>query len=55
MQENFSNLNMDNDIEQWFITRAQSSNKYQKQEDNRIEELQTVLRLLHELAWHTFF
>ncbi len=49
MQGNFSNLNMDNDIEQWFITRAQSSNKYQKQEDNRIEELQTVLRLLHEL------
>jgi predicted ATP-binding protein involved in virulence len=49
MINNFSNLNMESDIEQWFITRAQSSNSYQKQEDNRVIELQTVLTLLHEL------
>ncbi len=49
MENNFSNLNMENDIEQWFISRAQSSNSYQKQEDNRVVELKTVLMLLHEL------
>lgn len=49
MVNNFSNLNMENDIEQWFISRAQSSNAYQKQEDNRVIELQAVLTLLHEL------
>ena len=49
MQQNFSNLNMENDIEQWFITRAQSSNTYQQQEDNRVIELQAVLELLHKL------
>ncbi|MDQ7090873.1 MAG: AAA family ATPase [Methylococcales bacterium] len=49
MQQNFSNLNMENDIEQWFITRAQSSNSYQKQADNRVAELQIVLKLLHQL------
>jgi predicted ATP-binding protein involved in virulence len=49
MQTNFANLNMDNDIEHWFISRAQSSNSYQKQADNRIIELQTVLKLLHQL------
>lgn len=49
MRNNFSNLNMETDIEQWFISRAQSSNAYQKQEDNRVVELKTVLMLLHEL------
>lgn len=49
MENNFSNLNMETDIEQWFISRAQSSNAYQKQEDNRVIELKTVLMLLHEL------
>ncbi|MDD5214358.1 MAG: AAA family ATPase [Methylococcales bacterium] len=49
MANNFSNLNMETDIEQWFISRAQSSNAYQKQEDNRVVELKTVLTLLHEL------
>lgn len=49
MKNNFSNLNMETDIEQWFISRAQSSNAYQKQEDNRVIELKTVLMLLHEL------
>jgi predicted ATP-binding protein involved in virulence len=49
MGQNFSNLNMENDIEQWFITRAQSSNTYQQQEDNRVIELHAVLELLHKL------
>ncbi len=49
MQENFSNLNMNTDISQWFVTRAQSSNTFQKQEDNRVIELKTVLKLLNEL------
>ncbi len=49
MKNNFSNLNMENNIEQWFIIRAQSSNSYQKQEDNRVVELQSVLKLLHEI------
>ena len=49
MQHNFSNLNMESDIEQWFVTRAQSSNAYQKQEDNRDIELQAVIKLLHQI------
>lgn len=49
MKNNFSNLNMDTNIEQWFVTRAQSSNEFQKKEDNRKIEIDTVLKLLHEL------
>jgi predicted ATP-binding protein involved in virulence len=49
MANNFANLNMDTNIEEWFITRAKSSNPYQKQEDNREIELKTVLQLLHEI------
>lgn len=49
MRNNFSNLNMDTDIEQWFVIRAQSSNIYQKQEDNRKIEIDNVLTLLNRL------
>lgn len=46
---NFSSMNMDTDIEDWFVTLAQSANPYQKQEDNREIEIKTVLKLLHEI------
>lgn len=49
MENNFANLNMDTNIEEWFITRAKSANPYQKQEDNREIELKIVLILLHEI------
>lgn len=49
MQKDFSNLNMASDIEQWFIIRAQSSNEFQKKEDNRKVEIDTVLNLLNQL------
>jgi predicted ATP-binding protein involved in virulence len=46
---NFANLNMNTDIHDWFITRAQSSNPYQSEKDKRDTEIQTVIRLLHEV------
>lgn len=49
MSSNFSSLNMDVGIEEWFITLAQSSNRYQSQADNREVELTTVLKLLHAI------
>jgi predicted ATPase len=49
MKENFSSLNMNMGIEQWFVMQAQSSNKYQKQDDNREVEIETVLRILHQI------
>lgn len=49
MDQNFSNLNMNANIEQWFVLLAQSSNPYQSREDNREIEIKTVLQLLHLL------
>jgi predicted ATP-binding protein involved in virulence len=49
MEQNFSNLNMNANIEQWFVTLAQSSNPYQSREDNREVEIKTVLQLLNQL------
>ncbi|SFR52934.1 AAA family ATPase [Thiomicrospira sp. ALE5] len=49
MSQNFSNLNMNANIEQWFVTLAQSSNPYQSREDNREVEIKTVLQLLNQL------
>jgi len=45
MENEFSMLNMNVDIVQWFISIAQSSNPFQKQEDNREIEIRTVLKL----------
>lgn len=45
----FSNLNMNAGLEEWFITRAQSANPYQKAADNRRIEIDTVLTLMHEV------
>lgn len=49
MNNNFTSLNMDTGIEEWFVTLAQSVNPYQKQEDNREVEIKTVLKLIHEI------
>lgn len=49
MKDNFNSLNMDIDTEQWFTTLAQSSNPYQKAEDNREIEIKTVLKLLNQV------
>ncbi len=37
------------DIKEWIVQRAQSSNKFQKKEDNREAEIITLLNLLHEI------
>ncbi|MEN9434678.1 MAG: hypothetical protein RLZZ422_2267 [Pseudomonadota bacterium] len=49
MSNSFANLNMNISIEDWFITLAQSANPYQKPEDNRKVEIDTVLRLLNQI------
>lgn len=49
IRDNFSMLNMNYPIEEWFIQRAQSANDYQDEEDNREVELLTVLRVLHQI------
>ena len=49
MQNNFSSINMDSSVEEWFTTRMFSSNAFQKAEDNRELEVKLVLKLLHEI------
>ncbi|MFQ1021774.1 AAA family ATPase [Avibacterium paragallinarum] len=49
MRNSFSTLNMNNNIEEWFIQRAQSANDYQAEADNREVELLTVLRILNKI------
>jgi len=49
MDNDFSNLNMGTDVEQWFISIAQSSNSFQKKKDNREIEIFTVLKLCHQI------
>jgi predicted ATP-binding protein involved in virulence len=49
VENDFSSLNMNTDIEQWFISIAQSSNPFQKKQDNREIEIRTVLKLCHEI------
>ncbi|MCK5917950.1 MAG: AAA family ATPase [Cocleimonas sp.] len=49
MEDDFSSLNMNTDIEQWFISIAQSSNPFQKKRDNREIEIHTVLELCHQI------
>ncbi|OBX08479.1 cytochrome C nitrite reductase [Gallibacterium salpingitidis] len=47
--QGLKNLNMDTNIEQWIIQRAQSANPYQTQEDNREIEIRTLLHLLNQI------
>lgn len=49
MENNFSSLNMDINIEEWFVKLAQSANPYQDQADNREIEIKTVLNILHKI------
>lgn len=49
MNDSFGSLGMENSIEDWFVRLAQSSNPYQKDEDNRGIELETVVKLLHQI------
>lgn len=49
MDDGFISMNMDSDIEQWFVTLAQSANPYQKSEDNRGLEIKTVTSILHKI------
>lgn len=49
MSNSFSTLNMNNNIEEWFIQRAQSANDYQAEADNREVELLAVLRILNKI------
>jgi len=49
MAGDFSSLNMEMGLEQWFVKLAQSSNRYQKQEDNREVELKAVREILHKI------
>ncbi len=49
MEDDFSSLNMNTDIEQWFISIAQSSNPFQKKRDNREIEIHTILKLCHQI------
>ncbi|WP_373823994.1 AAA family ATPase [Neisseria dentiae] len=46
---NFKSLNMDTNIEEWVIQRAQSANPYQVKEDNRKVEIDTLLDLLNRI------
>lgn len=47
--EILKNLNMDVDLEEWIVQRAQSANPYQAKEDNREIELTTLLFLLNKV------
>lgn len=42
-------VGMDTNINKWFIQRAQSENPYQISEDNRGVEIDTLLKLLHNI------
>lgn len=42
-------LNSQSNIEEWLIQRAQSANPFQAKEDNREIEIQTLLKLLHQM------
>lgn len=47
--DSLSELGMSENIHQWFIERAQSVNPYQKSEDNRQVDIDTVLNALNTL------
>lgn len=48
-QQKFSTLGMDERISDWFVTRAQSANPYQKSVDNRKIEIDVLLKALNTL------
>lgn len=48
-EEKFQSINMDIDIHEWIIQRAQSANPYQAKEDNRELEIKILLSLLSKV------
>lgn len=49
MESHFGSMNMSTSIQEWFVSIARSSNRWQKNEDNREVEISTVMRLLHAI------
>lgn len=49
MHDHFSSLGMHANLEQWFVTLAQSANPYQKSGDSRKIEIDTLLQLLNKI------
>lgn len=47
--EQISDFGMNQNIHDWFLERAKSVNPYQKAEDNRKVDIDTVLKSLHQL------
>ena len=47
--EDLKSFNMDDNLEEWIIQRAQSANPYQSKEDNREIEIKTLLKLLNQI------
>lgn len=47
MADDFTRLNMDTDVNRWFVQRAQSANPHQTRADDRRSEIASVLRVLH--------
>ena len=49
MRNGFASLGMDMGLEQWIVSIAHAANPYQAQEDNRSIEIETLIRLLHQV------
>ena len=49
LSSELTGLGMSEDSRAWFVTRAQSSNPYQKSRDNRQSEIETVLTMLNAI------
>lgn len=49
LEKELASLGMNEDVQGWFVSRAQSDNPYQKPDDNRRVEIDTVMELLHEI------
>lgn len=50
MAGQFNSLGMNTELENWFLQRAASANRYQKSRDERSVEIDTVLKLLHQVT-----
>ena len=48
-EENFKNLNMNTNVKEWVIQRANSANQFQAKEDNRQIELEVLVSLLNKI------
>lgn len=48
-EKDFQSVNMNINIHEWIIQRAQSANPYQSKEDNRELEIKSLLQLVHKV------